>query len=426
MKQKVLVICPTRNDKTELARPEISGDNKIYFHDYPEDAFDRILASGYIHDFAKQNPQTIIDDLLEFCNKEVITGVMSSDDYPGSIYTSVIAQHQQLAGCLPEVILRCQHKFYSRQDQRNLVPHAVPLFCLVNQNSCKIESVPLPFPFFMKPVKSYFSYLAGKINHEEHLLSKLQSKQIPKEFLYQFNWFLKKFCFADISTEFLAEEILYGHQVTVEGYVYNGQCSIIGVTDSIMYPNTISFARFEYPSFLPDTVQQRMGTIAQELMVGIGFNNSLFNIEMMYNPITDHIFIIEVNSRMSRQFADLYEKVDGMSSYTIALDIATAQQPHIKYRNGQFKVAASCVMRLFENKRVVKVPTLDDIAQVKKIFPESRIYICVNEGELLSDQLQDGNSYLYCLIHLGARDQQELTEKFEYAKRLLPFAFQSV
>ena len=44
------------------------------------------------------------------------------------------------------------------------------------------------------------------------------------------------------------EELLAGDEVTLEGYVSGESVTTIGVTDSIKYPGTFSFQRFEYPS----------------------------------------------------------------------------------------------------------------------------------------------------------------------------------
>jgi hypothetical protein len=87
-------------------------------------------------------------------------------------------------------------------------------------------------------------------------------------------------------------------------------------------------------------------------------------------------------------------------------------------------MAASCVLRIFENKKVVKVPSSESIEKVKEAIPDIRIYIYTSEGELLSDQLQDGKSYRYGLMNIGGRDRQEIIEKFELAKRMLRFKFQ--
>ena len=94
-----------------------------------------------------------------------------------------------------------------------------------------------------------------------------------------------------------------------------------------MFPGTLAFARFDYPSALPQSVQARMAEIATTVMEGLGFDNGLFNIEMMYDRETGRVAIIEINPRMASQFADLYEKVDGTNSYEVLLAVGQGRAP---------------------------------------------------------------------------------------------------
>ena len=64
---------------------------------------------------------------------------------------------------------------------------------------------------------------------------------------------------------FIAEEALRGVQVTVDGFMDGGRATVTGVVDSVMYPGTSSFERFEYPSRLPAAVQRRMAEVAARL-----------------------------------------------------------------------------------------------------------------------------------------------------------------
>ena len=190
-----------------------------------------------------------------------------------------------------------------------------------------------------------------------------------------------------------------------------------------MFPNKISFKRFEYPSCLPETVQTRMGVIAQKFMNGIGFNNGLFNIEFMYNFDKDTISIIEVNPRMASQFADLYEKVDGTNTYEIATALAIGVQPQFKRNQGQYKKACSLVLRTLTDYMVQSVPSHDDIQKFYELFPDARLQIFASAGQRLSDLFQDGKSFRYGLVHLGGRDRQDILQKYEQAQELLPFIF---
>lgn len=56
----------------------------------------------------------------------------------------------------------------------------------------------------------------------------------------------------------IAEELLGGHHVNLDGYVHDGKVKVLGVIDEHMYPGTHAFQRFEYPSRVPADAQAGM------------------------------------------------------------------------------------------------------------------------------------------------------------------------
>lgn len=123
----------------------------------------------------------------------------------------------------------------------------------------------------------------------------------------------------------------------------------LGVVDSLMFPGTQIFRRFEYPSSLPQGVVARIEDVARRALQTVGFDRGLFNIEFIYDARRDSVHIVEVNPRMASQFADLYEKVDGINTYDILVDLALGRVPAKRRRQGRYKVAVSHVMRRFED-----------------------------------------------------------------------------
>ena len=201
-------------------------------------------------------------------------------------------------------------------------------------------------------------------------------------------------------------------QVTVEGYVHGGEVHILGVVDSIFFPGTLAFSRFDYPSALPEGVQGRMAGIAERLMSGLGFDNGMFNVEMMYDAREDRIAIIEINPRMASQFADLYEKVDGTNSYEVLLDLGCGVRPSPKRRQGKHRFAASCVLRTFEDGVVAALPCEERLAEIERAYPDIRVEVHATSGRKLSDELQDGTSFRYGIVSLGGRDRAEVLRQF--------------
>ena len=118
----------------------------------------------------------------------------------------------------------------------------------------------------------------------------------------------------------LAEELLIGRQVTFEGYMLDGSLTPVGVADSVMHENGISFLRFTTRPPSPE-LQRRMAEIAERFMRAIEFDRSLFNMEFFVGPDGD-LKIIEVNGRMASQFGPLVKAVHGVSTYEVGLDLA--------------------------------------------------------------------------------------------------------
>lgn len=419
-KKNILVIDSSDPEKRDLLRSFLSKHYEFHFYDVKDKITNQSPAR-------KNLDLTIaLDEIKQNYKTSYFDGVFSSQDYVGALFASLVAQEFNLPGPTPQSILLCQHKYYCRCAQNKLVPFATPSFGLIDPNNFNesIAVLPFAFPFFVKPVKACFSWGSLKINSKEELEKNLLHLLPSMGFLKPFNDILQRYPEFQLPANYLlAEEILEGKQVTVEGFVCNKSIHIIGIVDSIMYPGTISFEHFEYPSLLPYTVQKRMGAIAKKFIKGIDLHDAFFNIEMMYNPKTGVISIIEVNPRMAAQFADLYEKVNGRSSYEIIGALVTRSPlPKLQKNKGGYAIAASFALRVFENGMVKKVPTEDEIARVYQLFPDARIHIHVQEGQKLSDVLQDGKSYLYAIINLGGENKQDLLARLERCKKMLPFA----
>ena len=172
---------------------------------------------------------------------------------------------------------------------------------------------------------------------------------------------------------FLVEELVAGDEVTLEGYVHNGVVTLIGVTDSVKYPGTSSFERFEYPSSLPGDRLRELGLLAEVLVPAHGLDACFFNIEF-FVPDEGPAKIVELNARIASQFSPLVEAVHGRSTYDALFAVACGEDPcwDASAPNG---VAISYVMRMFEDAVVESVPE-----------PEEGLEVLVRPGTLLSEQ----------------------------------------
>ena len=345
--KNVLVVCPTRYDRHVLGSADVKKEYAIFFGSYDMQGVTPIEAPGVGCLVGNFEPHKAIEELTAQARHVRADAVVSSGDYPGSVLATIIAHSLGLVAPSVQAVISSQHKYLSRIAQQAFVPEVTPAFHLFNRHTSLDKKI--AYPFFVKAIKSLFSAFAYAVNSPEELEQAVSRCRTPRAYQKQFDWFVNFAQLPKISSAgLLAEELLSGTQVTVDVAVVNGAIQNSCIVDSIMFPGTISFERFEYPSSLPQSVQERMVTIAERLLRGIGFGTGMCNIEYMYNPATDTIGIIEVNPRASPQFCYMYKHVDGQSQYPELLRIACGQpSKKIAKGRGAYAIASCFVFRLF-------------------------------------------------------------------------------
>jgi biotin carboxylase len=418
MKPRVLIVFPTVWDAKQL-----EGCRALW-HDRFELVFGTPADSECRWDF----------DVLGYVEEIVaaggLAGVLSSSDYPGATLAGAIAQRLGLPGPPPDAVIRCSHKYASRQLQQRVIPDAVPHFDLLDPDALAAPS--FGFPCFVKPVKGAFSIMSGRIDSFEELrgfFDRDSARDFRKQYVHMFNQLVRRF--TDLPHDgrwFLAEELLRGQQVTVEGFICAGRVQILGIVDSDMYPGTGCFRCFVLPSSLPAAVQERMRDVARRFVLASGLADAFFNIEMLYDAERDRVFVIEVNPRLCGQFADLYEKVLGVNTYALALDVVTGGRPRLdslEARPPTDAVAASFPLRVFEPVHVRRAPSAADLQAARGLYPRTLIWPECAAGDSLHDfDAEDGRSCRYAIVNLGAPDRATLEQRLNAVCERLGYAFE--
>lgn len=416
---RVLLVFPTLWDERALRGPGRAGAGRVeVVFAEPSDAecSARLDPEAFIARWAAEG-------------RGRLQGVFSSSDYPGAPLAAAIAERLGLAGPPPAAVLRSAHKYLSRAVQREVAPDAAPDFALVAPGRTPDEGPPLPYPFFLKPVKGSFSVLARRVADERELTALLAApaaREYMGATMLIFNQLARRYGLELDGSWFLAEGLLRGRLVTVEGCAGGAGVRFLGVTDSSVEPRTGSFTRFDYPSALPAALQARMEALACAVVERLGLRHTMFNVELMVDEESGRLAIVEVNPRMCGQFADLYEKVNGRSGYEVALDLALGGEPVFERGAGRCGAAASVPLRVFEPVRVTRAPGPAEIAALEADLPGLRVWSEVKAGDVLADfaSSEDGHSARYAIVNLGAADRAELAGRIEEVRARLGFAFE--
>ncbi len=225
----------------------------------------------------------------------------------------------------------------------------------------------------------------------------------------------------------LAEEAVSGAQVTVEGYRHHHEPHVYGVVDSVCYPGTSSFLRYQYPSTLPEEAVRRVSEVAKALVVRLGLRSTTFDIEFFVDTATNRVWVLEVNPRLSQSHARLFEAVDGVSNLHCMVSLALGRDPRMPYREGPAAVAAKWFLRRFTDGIVRRVPSPTEIAAVERDLGGVCVVLTTEKGARLSEQYaRDSYSYELADIHVLANSERELHDKYERCVSALRFEIDDV
>jgi hypothetical protein len=330
-------------------------------------------------------------------------GVIGTKDQ-SALLAALIAQRRGLPGPTPDALIACQHKPTSRELQRDAAPQATPNFAILD------SGVPFGLPFFVKPVVGRLSQNAYRIDDPADLLGLNEIDRYTQRYAD-----IAALAGADPASVhgFIAEELLTGAEVTLEGYVHGDRVTTIGVTDSVKYPGTLSFECFEYPSRLPEDRQSELADIASQVLPALGFEGGFFNVEF-FVPETGQASIIEVNGRLASQFAPLVQRLHGRSTYDALFALACGHDP--AWKTGLPEgVGVSYCLRVFEDAFVEAVPE-----------PEEGLEILVRPGLRLSEQgVNDAQSYRLAIFSGFGETRDEAVEGCRVRARGLNFRLQA-
>lgn len=364
-----------------------------------------------------------------------VDAIIAHWDFPTSVLVPILCKEYDIPTPSLESVLKCEHKYWSRLEQRKVIPDMVPDFCSVDPFAeDPLSQVTLDYPFWLKPVKAFSSQLGFKIENEAQFHEAIkETKERIQHFGDPFNEALE---YADLPSEILqangntciAEQIIAGVQGAPEGTVFQGEFNVHGVFDQPKDKGAALWDRLEYPSSMPEGVQRRMIEACKKFLEHIGYDNGCFNAEFMWDEENDQLWLVEFNTRISQSHSEMFIMVDGMSNHEVAIDIALGQRPSMTNRQGQFPIAAKCMIpHTHEDAIVKRVPSQQELEQLKERFPGILVRLDIEPGVRLSElPNQDNYTYHIGTLYLGADTHEEIRERYHACLDALHFEFESV
>lgn len=408
---RVLLLFGADWDGRLLPRYERGG--RYLFHEHGFDLFN-----------FPSNARLMWFDLWRFVQRMVkryrgrVDAVFSSNEQFGALAAALIARELGLPGAEPEALLCSQHKYEARVRLREFAPDLCPDFELVPYTLTLDEARALRYPLFVKPVKATFSVLARRCDTPEELIEHLRfrpwEKHIIKRLIEPHNQALKRFPqFSVGSHNLVVEDVLEGRQINVDGFAQGGRVQLLGITDELMYPGTMSFMRFAFPGVASPALAAKVQDAAERVVRGYGLEHGFFNLEFFVGDRDNSLKLIEVNPRLAAQLAQFYEWVLGIDTYELGFAMALGRSLPFAHAP-RFGAAGSFVWRSFDGTSCPRVPAQEDMDWLSREYPEARLEVYPKRGGSLRRDLKWLGSHRWAVLNMPGNDEVDLRRRYEH------------
>src|SRR5699024_12881160 len=150
-------------------------------------------------------------------------------------------------------VVKCEHKYWSRLIQQQVIEE-IPKFGLVDPYRDPLPPAGMSFPMWIKPVKSFASMLAIRVDNQTEFEEALRT--IRGGIGRRGDPFDALLDYVEVPPEIanvgghmcIAEEALTGQQVTIEGFRHDGEIVTCGVADAPRNDGTSSSLPHQHPS----------------------------------------------------------------------------------------------------------------------------------------------------------------------------------
>lgn len=352
-------------------------------------------------------------------------GVVSHHEQFGALAAALVAERLGLPGTPVTAVLACQHKLYARQVLQRVCPEANIPFADLDAEYGGAIPAGLQYPAYVKPVKAAFSVLARKVDHHDDLLAHTRFGRrelwVIRRLVEPFERIARaRLPSAGTAHRLLLEQPVQAAQYNLDGWVFEGQAHALGTVDAIMYPGTQAFMRWQFPSQLPNSVQQQALAVAQRFLQAVGFTHGMFNMEFFHDAATGRLSVIEFNPRLASQFSDLYRRVLGLDPHAMSVALALGQDPAALPRDVPVAgAAASLVYRAFELGATPAMPSAKQQASLLQRFSDALLFTYPKSGHSLVRDFKWLGSHRYGILHLHGRDESHLRQRAEDASAMM-------
>lgn len=254
----------------------------------------------------------------EIAARTRIDGVLTTCDYYLET-VAVVARSLELPGAPPEVMRRATRKHLVRNAlDRAGLPN--PAYAVANDWSGAVQAArSIGTPLVAKPVDLNAGTAVELVDSDAAL----------KDAFWHVAGLERNTRGQPLQRLLLLEEQLCGQEVSVEAVTFDGQTSVLGVTDkSVTAAPACVESGHMFPARLEPAVTAKVSAYVSDALDAIGYTHGLSHVEVMLTD--DGPRVVEINPRQGGGYIfDLVHLVTGVHPLEMLIELALGEMPRL-------------------------------------------------------------------------------------------------
>ena len=310
MKERTLATAKERGLRVSVVGPRLPGWAQPYVDRFvPADTYDAGATISALRPVHAREP---FDGVLTFWDRDVEI-------------VACVAQELGLPGSSPEAARNARNKYRMREALcRHGVAH--PRYASASSwDELVAAAAMIGYPLIYKPVAASSSKGVQRIDDPDGL-------RPAYELMRRYATPAADAMFSFYAGQHLVEEFMAGPEVSVEGIVFDGAVTIVGITEKLATAAGFIEYQHAFPARLPSEEAATVAAVTTAAISAVGLDNCGFHVEVMLTRSGPKI--VEVNGRLGGDLitTHLVPLATGVDIVGAALQVALGERPDLEPR----------------------------------------------------------------------------------------------
>ncbi len=347
------------------------------------------------------------EEIVKVAREEHIDAVISDQNDLMMPTVAYVAEHLGLPGnTFAQVNSYCNKNIFRENCDKLSIPS--PKHCKVHHREIPVDFANVPFPWVVKPEDSQSSIGVAKVDNENEYFEALTFALLKSK-----------------NRTAIVEEFFDGHEVVVEGFIYNGGYYNLGIADRKYFKLDRMFIPSQtiFPSVISTELKNRLISYEQAYTSYVHPNFAIVHSEYLIDERTGEIRVVESALRGGGVYisSHLVPLSTGISINDMLIDCTLGKEIDIQALFSRNIEKAAAYICFYLPEGIVK--SISGLEKIKELPYVHQCDVSVEVGDIVKEMTYKGQRLGPVIV--SGESRMDIEEKICTIQKVLEIKIQT-